>query len=97
MSLVCVSVFVNLIISAVQTFRLKLPWVNFLIVVLLLELLYASSMKYILASFFDDSFSAASGPSNGGLTIQLILLFPLWAPVIAILAKRKLESVGEAI
>lgn len=97
MSAICVLCYIVLIVCGVQLARKRLAWVWVFIGVQMFEVIYFFSIALlwlvgIAAPRFGSSVAAATGVANGGLMAQFLILLPLWGTIVAILAKRKLES-----
>lgn len=60
---------------------------------LLFEIVYFFSLGMLwLAPSMGMSVAAATGVANGGLMAQFLILFPLWAPLLAFWARRHLND-----
>ena len=89
MASTCVAFYAVLLLCGIQFVRLRssLWW-------LFLGLLVAEVIYYLLVgwlwshSTLGNSIAGASGISSGGLVLQFVLLFPLWAPIIVWLSRR---------
>lgn len=91
MSGICISFYILLAITGLQLIRVKSQWAYVLVAIVLAEVLYfflITTFSYIPK--YGDSVPAALGVSSGGLMFQILVLFPIWAPVAALWARRRL-------
>ena len=90
MTTICVSFFTLLFITGVQLLRGKLFWLNVLLLIIVFEVMYYFAVgSSWLHPEYGLSIGAATGVSNGGLSFQLLTLFPIWAPALALYVKFK--------
>jgi len=81
-----------LAVSGLQLMRGRPRWVWLLTAVATVEVALFLSVPMLWRSpVLGPSVRAATGPSMGGLAIPLVVLFPLWAPVLGHWARRRLE------
>ncbi len=91
LSSVCVVCFITLAWCGVQFLRLSLSWLWLFIAVASVELLFLLVVGGLWHHpLYGASIGAASGVSAGGLSPQLLILFPLWAPVAVWFARKSL-------
>src|SRR4051812_798297 len=88
---VCITFYVLLFAVGVQFIRGKTgAWV-ILMFLLIAEFFYFVSIGAMwMSSEYGMSIAAATGVANGGMMIQVQWWYPIWAPVIALLASRRL-------
>ena len=91
MSTICIAFYVALVYVGIQFIRGKTNvWPLFLFV-LVFELFYQLQIGSLwLSSEYGMSIAAATGVANGGLMYQIEWFFPLWAPIVAYFASRRL-------
>lgn len=93
MSVICIACYIALLICGVQFVRLRTGLVKFFVSIIIFEIVYVFSIGITwLLPTVGMSIAAASGVANGGLMIQAISLFFLWAPIIAIWATKILQG-----
>ena len=93
MSTICIVCYILLIVTGVQFVRGKTGLARLFTGVLIFEVLYFFSIGIMwLMPKIGMSVGAATGVANGGLMFQVIILFPLWAPLAVRWAKRKQEE-----
>ncbi len=93
MSAICILCYFALLYIGVQFIRGKTNVVRLLILVLVFEILYSFAIGSLwLLPDYGMSIAAATGVANGGLMFQAFVLFPLWAPLVAFVASRSLQS-----
>jgi hypothetical protein len=91
MSVTCIVFYLLLLASGVQLIRNKTGWAFVLLAVVVAEVLYFLFVGYLWAhSPARFSIAAATGVSSGGLTYQIYVLFPLWGPLLALWARRRI-------
>ncbi len=91
MSVICIVFYVILLASGVQLIRKKTGWAFVLSGVVAVEVLYFVFVGYLWAhSPSRFSIAAATGVSTGGLTYQIYVLFPVWGPLLALWARRRI-------
>ncbi len=90
MSAICWACFALLLICGIQFLRMKTKLVNAFMGLLLFEVLYffAVGVLWMLPEGVGMSIAAATGVANGGLVFQAFVLFPLWAPILLMVAGR---------
>ena len=89
MATICLFFYAVVLICGIQFIRLRssLWW-------LFSAVLVAEVAFYFLVGWlwshptFGESIAGASGISSGGLVLQFVVLFPLWAPIVVWLAHR---------
>jgi len=99
---ICTACYMLLLFTGVQLIRRKLTWVWVFVGVQIFEVVYFFSIAFLWISAIafpelGHSVAAATGVANGGLMLQFLILFPLWGSVLALLAKRALESPPERL
>ena len=93
MSGICLGFYIALFASGVQLLRKNAAWVVVLLCVIGLEAIYFLLLGLLWSrSTQAHTIAAASGVSSGGLMVQVFTLFPIWAPIVAIWAKRRKMS-----
>jgi hypothetical protein len=93
MSAVCVICYIVLLICSVNLVLLRLGWSRPFIAVVLFEVVYFTGVAALsLHPVIGRSVAAATGVANGGLTVQLMILFPFWAPLILLWAQWRLRT-----
>lgn len=92
MSAICLACYTLLYIG-VQMIRGKTDVTRLLILLIAFEVLYFFAIGSLwLLPDYGMSIAGATGVANGGLTIQVITIFPLWAPPVALIASRILKD-----
>jgi hypothetical protein len=89
MSGICMACYLLLLASGVNLLRGLLRWSVVLTAVVIFEVLYFFAIGALWLSPFGMSVGAATGVANGGLMVQFLVLFPLWAPVLLWRARRR--------
>ncbi len=98
MSGICILSYCLLAMIGVQLFRMRVQYIWWLVVLLSVEVIYFFGVgESWLAPRVGVSIGAATGVANGGLMVQFFLLFPLWAPILAFWAKKRLYSAEESL
>jgi len=93
MSAVCILCYALLLTCSIALLRSRLRWSRLLTGVLIFEVVYFFVVAVLLkAPTIGLSIAAAMGVANGGLMVQFIILFPLWAPFALRWASRRLEN-----
>jgi hypothetical protein len=93
MSGFCVAFYLALAAIGIQLIRGKTNVWGWLLGVVILEVAYFVATSFLwLSPTLGVSVASATGVSSGGLMIQLITLFPVWAPLVAWLASRSLRN-----
>ena len=91
MSVICVGFYLLLLVSGVQLIRKKTNWAFVLLAVMTLEIAYFLVIGWLWArSPNGASIAAATGVSSRGLMYQVYVLFPIWAPSLALWARRRI-------
>ena len=91
MSAICIAFYVILLACGVQLIRKKSGWGFVLLTVVVLELLYFTLVGWLWAySPYRFSIGAATGISSGGLMYQAYVVFPIWAPLLSLWARRRM-------
>lgn len=81
MSGICIACYLGLIYCAIELFRKKWHVSRLLVLLLIFEVGYFFAIGSLwLEPTVGRSIGAASGVATGGLMIQFIALFPIWAP-----------------
>ncbi|GMW02752.1 MAG: hypothetical protein AMXMBFR84_38880 [Candidatus Hydrogenedentota bacterium] len=95
MSGICVASFLGLAYCGWHFIRARNGILSLFIGILLCEIVYFFTMIAIsVIPGFGSNISAAAGVASGGLVFQGLLLFPVWAPLLATWASDRL-NVGE--
>jgi hypothetical protein len=84
MSAICVVCYLALALSGVQLVRGRLGWAYVTIATLVIESVYLVSLAVAWARLppaMRMSVGSATGVSSGGLTPQLVVLYPIWGTV----------------
>ena len=93
MSAICIICYVALIIIGIQFIRLRTGLRRFFVGVLIFEFVYFFSIGFLwLPPNIGLSIGAATGIANGGLMLQALILFPLWAPFVVGWAERNINN-----
>lgn len=91
MSVICVGCYVVLGICGLQFVRLRPRVINLFIGVLLFEVIYFFAISAMwMVSAIGMSIGAATGIANGGMMMQFVILFPVWAPIFAYWSARRM-------
>jgi len=89
MSAICLTLFTALIITGIQLIRGKSIWAYTLLIIIIIEIIYYLALSRMwLHPTYGTSIGAATGIANGGLVAQVIILFPIWAPILAIITHK---------
>jgi hypothetical protein len=89
MSAICVLFYAVLFLCGVQFVRLRSAIWWLFAVVLAAEVLFYFGVGWLWSHpTLGGSIAAATGISGGGLVLQFVVLFPLWAPIVVWLAHR---------
>ncbi len=92
MSAICIVCYAVLLICGVQFVRLRTGLLKIFVGVVIFEVVYFLSLGPVsLVPRIGMSVGAAVGVANGGLMFQAVILFPLWAPLLARRAARELS------
>ncbi len=93
MSAICIACFIVLLLCGVQFIRLRSGIFPLFAGILIFEVVYIFSIGVTwLIPKVGLNIAAATGVANGGLTCQLLVLFPLWAPFLAGWASNKISK-----
>lgn len=94
MSLVCIACFVLLLLYGITFLRTQIQHYSAFKTLMIFEVIYFLSIGMILWPMpkIGMSVAAATGVANGGLSLQLITLFPLWATLILRWVVRKKQD-----
>jgi glucan phosphoethanolaminetransferase (alkaline phosphatase superfamily) len=92
MSCICIACYILLLLCVADLLRVRFRRLWLFTGVLVFEVVYFFSvgMSWLIPSV-GMSIGAATGVANGGLTVQFLILFPLWAPIVVWWARMKLE------
>jgi hypothetical protein len=91
MSAICICCYIVLLICGIQFVRLRTGLLGLFVGTVIFEVAYFFSISILwLAPGIGRSVAAATGVANGGIMIQFIILFPLWAPFLAGWAARRI-------
>jgi formate-dependent nitrite reductase membrane component NrfD len=95
MSAVCIFCYLTLATTGIQLLRLRTAWVRVLATIVVLELVFMLGVPFLfMQSAIRQSVASASGVAMGGLMFQVFTLFPIWAPLLARWAARRINSSG---
>lgn len=96
MTAVCVLCHLLLLFCGVQLVRMRTRVFPFFVGVLAFEVAYFLIIMAVCWTLpgLGPSVGAAMGVANGGLVLQAIIAFPLWAPFAAGWAKGRITSLG---
>jgi hypothetical protein len=94
MSAICIVFYLLLFFCGIYFIKLLIRFVWLFISVLVSEIVYFFSIGALGWNLGDVSHSiaAATGVANGGLMIQVFILFPLWGSILALWLKKKIQS-----
>lgn len=93
MSGICIGCYIVLLACGVQFIRLRTRLIGLFVGVIIFEVVYFISIGLMwLIPGIGMSIGAATGVANGGLMFQAFILFPLWAPLLAGWAHKRLEA-----
>ena len=96
LSSICVICYALLAFAGVQLIRSKRSALLLLVGTLLFEVIFVLTVGRLWSSpAWGQSIAGASGIAMGGLTVQMFILFPVWAPLVAFLAARRLKRQSE--
>lgn len=97
MSAICVGCYALLIVFGIQFIRGRVAHLHRFATLLVFEVVYFFSVAmFWLVPDIGMSVGAATGVANGGLMVQFSILFPLWAPLLALWARRRLHDSANA-
>lgn len=83
MSAICIACYLILIVCGINLVRSRLGSSRLVTLVLLLEVGYLFAIGTLwMEPTFGHSIAAATGVANGGMMIQMIILLPLWGPLL---------------
>jgi len=96
MASLCIVFYILLIISGVHLMRYDIRILKLLNAVILAEILYFLLIVLVLINIpgIGLSIFTASGVANGGLMFQAWTLFPIWAPLLARWAAKRIEKLS---
>jgi len=94
MSSVCILCYLLLFCCGVAFLRRSVRLVWLFVSLMIFEVIYFFSLGFFLWPMpqLGLSIAGATGVANGGLMAQFLILFPLWGSILAIWAKRHLQS-----
>lgn len=93
MSAICVTLYVTLLVIAVEFIRLRPRFVRLFVGIMVFEVAYFFGIGALWTlPGLGMSIAAATGVANGGLMFQFMVLFPLWGSLLARWAKRRIEE-----
>ncbi|MGA2053474.1 MAG: hypothetical protein ABSH19_09195 [Opitutales bacterium] len=93
MSAICIACYVMLLVCGVDLLRLRLRRAGLLTGVMIFEVVYFISIGMLwLMPGFGMSVAAATGIANGGLMVQFVIFFPLWAPMVVWWARTRQQT-----
>jgi hypothetical protein len=94
MSFICISFYICLMLFGFHFIRLQTKLYRIFVWLIVIEVLYYTFVAalWIFPNWDIASSAAAASGINGGLLIQFITFFPIWAPLIAIWAHRKIRD-----
>ena len=94
MSAICVTCHLTLLFVGVQFIRLKSSLLRLFIGVMVFEVVYFfSGAFFTMSPGVGLSIGAAIVVASGGLMLQFVVLFPLWGPLLAHWAKKRMNAV----
>jgi hypothetical protein len=97
MSAICIGCYALLAVFGIQFIRGQVAHLQSFITLVVFEVVYFFSIAGLwLVPGLGMSVGAATGIANGGLMIQFLILFPLWAPLLASWARRQLHNAPNA-
>jgi hypothetical protein len=89
MSAICVFFYVLLVFFSIQIIRTQKAYIWPLTILLVSEVIYFFALGTLwLHPKWGMSIGAATGVANGGLMIQFVILFPLWAPILLLVVNH---------
>jgi len=98
MSVICIACYIALLTCGVQFVRLRTNLLKLFVGVIIFEIVYFFSIGPMwLIPKIGMSVAAASGVANGGLMFQAFILFPLWAPFLAVWAARRIVKSEDSL
>ena len=98
MSAICIACYIALLTCGVQFVRLRTNLLKLFVGVIIFEIVYFFSIGPMwLIPKIGMSVAAASGVANGGLMFQAFILFPLWAPFLAVWAARRIVKSEDSL
>jgi len=87
--------YISLIICGIQLFRKRLNWVLALVAIVAIEIALVIGVGGSwLNPKYGMSIAGATGLSFGGMSIQFIILFPLWGPMASLWAWNRIRKSG---
>ncbi len=95
MSLICITCYLLLFFFGVKFIRLQAQVYPYFVGLLVFEVIYVFSIWIVVSPFSDSvqfSVARATGITNGGLMVQFVTLFILWAPILIRAAKREVAK-----
>lgn len=93
MSAICVGCFVLLIVCGVTFITGRTHLTRFFVILVIFMALYPFSIGlFWFLPGIGMSIGAATGVANGGLMLPILILFPVWGPLAAVWAARKVEA-----
>ena len=92
MSCICIACYILLLLCSLDLLRVRLRGFWLFTGVLWFEVIYFFSIAIFWGiSSIGMSVAGATGVATGGLMVQFMILFPLWAPIVLWWARKKLE------
>lgn len=92
MSTVCLACYGLLAFFGIQFLRGRADHLRRFAILMIFEVAYFFSIVLMwLIPDLGMSVAAATGVANGGLMVQFVIFFPLWAPLLAFWATRRLR------
>jgi hypothetical protein len=93
MSAICIGCYIVLLICGVQFIRLRIGLLRLFVGTIIFEVVYFFFSIGAIPVFRNiEGVVAASNIVNGGLMIQALILFPLWAPGVAAWAANRIPK-----
>ena len=90
MSAICIACYLILVVCGISLIRSRLDSSRLVTLVLLFEVGYLFAIGTLwLEPTIGHSVAAATGVANGGMVIQMIILLPLWGPLLLWWANRR--------
>jgi hypothetical protein len=98
MSFICAICYSVLLICGIQFIRLRTRLFPLFVGVLIFEFIYIFSIGITwLIPGIGSSIGAATGVANGGLSLQIFILFPLWGSLLAGWASKRIPDSEELV
>ena len=93
MSYICIAFYILLAIAGVQLIRLRYIWAYYTPIIFAAEILYFMVIVGLWGHpTWGDSIGGATGIANGGLSIQYLTLYPIWASCVLLFTAYRLRT-----